>query len=129
MRVFSLGGRRDDRLQIHVNYWHHPVAASKDPQMRPWLLIDRPVMKKYNRDDKKGLIEKINMKSWQQNYVVATYGCVGNIIFSFYSINFAMHDVFKAVCSRSCIFDRVPISYKDNKFIMNNQLHIFSCLI
>ena len=59
MQAFSLGGRRDDRLQIHVNYWHHPVAASKDPQMRPWLLIDRPVMKKYNRDDKKGLIDKI----------------------------------------------------------------------
>ena len=50
MRVSSLGGRRDDRLQIHVNYLHHPVTALKDPQMRPWLLIDRPVTKKYNKD-------------------------------------------------------------------------------
>ena len=61
MQAFSLGGRRDDRLQIHVNYWHHPVAASKDPQMRPWLLIDRPVMKKYNRDDKISVEFSINL--------------------------------------------------------------------
>ena len=63
MRVSSLGGRRDDRLQIHVNYLHHPVAASKDPQMRPWLLIDRPVTKKYYKyyiDYIKGL--RLNMK-------------------------------------------------------------------
>ena len=61
MRVFSLGGRRDDRLQIHVNYLHHPVVALKDHQMRPWLLIDRPVTKKYIRDYKKGSIHKMEL--------------------------------------------------------------------
>ena len=44
-------------------------------------------------------------------------------------VDFAMHDVFKAVCSRSCIFDRVPISYKDNELIMNNELYIVAVVL
>ena len=77
MRVFSLGGRRDDRLQIHVNYLHHPVTASKDHQMRPWLLIDRPVTKKYIKDKKIWILGPSGLfivnPIYYQNYLDSTY--------------------------------------------------------
>ena len=74
MPVSSLGGRRDDRLQIHVNYLHHPVTALKDHQMRPWLLIDRPVTRIYNKDEKSWILELfLANQIYHQNYVVATY--------------------------------------------------------